>query len=88
MSIPKAALCASLCLLTSCATPSSPEPLPSECVTVQRAPPLPEGAGIVQPATEEERSATRLFLNWVAEVVSVGELNAERAEQGRRACHS
>ena len=88
MSIPKAALCASLCLLTSCATPSSPELLPSECVAVQRAPPLPDGAGIVQPVTEEERSATRLFLNWVAEVVSIGEMNADRAEHGRRACGS
>lgn len=87
MSILKAALCASLCLLTSCATRSSPsDPLPSECVTVQRAPPLPDGAGIVAPVTEAERSATRLFLNWVAEVVSIGEANADRAEAGRRGC--
>lgn len=87
MSILKAALCASLFLLASCATRSSPtDPLPSECVAVQRAPALPEGAGIVAPVTEEERSATRLFLNWVAEVVSIGEANADRAEDGRRGC--
>lgn len=87
MSILKAALCASLLTLTSCATRSSPaDPLPSECVAVQRAPALPPGAGIVAPVTEEERSATRLFLNWVAEVVSIGEANADRAEDGRRGC--
>lgn len=75
-------------MLTSCATPSSRGPLPSECVTVQRAPALPEGAGIVQPASEEERSATRLFLGWVAAVVAVGEETAARAEQGQRGCRS
>lgn len=73
-------------MLTSCATPSSPDPLPSDCVAVQRAPPLPDRAGLVAPATEAERSATRLFLNWVAEVVSIGEANADRAEAGRRGC--
>ena len=86
MSIPKAALCASLFLLSSCATPSSPDPLPSECVKVERAPPLPDGAGIVAPVTEQERTATRLFLNWVAEVVSIGDANADRAEDGQRGC--
>ena len=73
-------------LLTSCATPSSLAPLPDECVTVQRAPPLPDGAAIVAPVTETERSATRLFLNWVAEVVSIADANADRAEAGRRRC--
>lgn len=87
MSIPKAALFASLCLLASCATRSSPaDPLPSECVPVERAPALPEGAGMVAPVTEEERTASRLLLNWVAEVVRIGEANADRAEDGRRGC--
>lgn len=86
MWIPKAALCASLCLLTSCATRSSPVRLPSECVAVERAPPLPDGAGIVAPVTEDEQSATRLFLNWVAEVVAIGEANAARAEYRRHGC--
>jgi hypothetical protein len=53
---------------------------------VQRAPPLPDGAGIVAPVTEAERTATRLFLNWIAEVVAAGEANADRAEAGRRRC--
>lgn len=76
-------------MLTSCATPSSPlPPLPSSCVAVQRASSLPEGAGIVAPVTEAERSATRLFLNWVAEVISIGEANADRAEDARRGCQS
>ncbi|HEY1224772.1 MAG TPA: hypothetical protein VGE54_06050 [Brevundimonas sp.] len=89
MWILKAALAASLCLLTSCATPSSPaKPLPSECVPVERAPPLPDGAGLVAPATDQERSATRLFLTWVAEIVRIGDANAARAEDGRRACSS
>lgn len=89
MWIPKAALAASLCLLTSCATPSSlAEPLPSECAPVERAPHLPDGAGLVAPATDEERTATRLFLTWVAEIVRTGDANADRAEDGRRACPS
>lgn len=88
MSILKAALCASLFLLTSCATPSSHTPLPSECVAVERAPPVPDGVGIVAPVTEKERSATRLFLNWVAEVVSIGEANADRLEDRLRDCGS
>lgn len=87
MWITKAALCASLCLLTSCATRSSPgDPLPSECVTVQRAPAMPQGAGIVAPVTEAERSATRPFLSWVAEVVSINEENADRTERGLQGC--
>lgn len=88
MWIPKAALAASLCLLTSCATPSGLAPLPSECVPVEHLPPLPDGAGLVAPATDQERSATRLFLTWVAEIVRIGDANAARAEDGRRACSS
>ena len=86
MWIPKAALAASLFLLTSCATPSNPGPLPNECVAVERAPALPNDAGIVAPVTEAEQSATRLFLTWVAQVVSIGEANAERVERARRGC--
>ena len=85
MSIRKAALCAISLALTSCATPSSPDRLsPSLCTTVQRAPALPDGAGIVQPVTEEERSATRAFLNWVAEVVASDNRNADRAERAAK----
>ena len=83
----KAVLFASLFLLASCATPSSLSPLPpSSCTTVRRAAPMPEGASIVQPVTEAEKDATRLFLSWVAESLGVGEENANRAETARKAC--
>lgn len=42
---------------------------------------MPEGASIVQPVTEEERTATALFLNWVAELVSSDARNADRAQR-------
>lgn len=88
MSIRTVALFVSLSLLTSCAKPYSPASLPpSLCVEVRRAPPVPEGAAIVQPATEAEREGVRVFLNWVAEALSVGEENADRAEEAKaRAC--
>lgn len=47
---------------------------------------MPEGASIVQPVTEAEKDATRLFLSWVAESLGVGEENADRAETARKAC--
>lgn len=85
--IRKAVLFVSLSLLASCATPSSPDPLPpSTCTTVRRASPLPDGAAIVQPVTEEEKAATRSFLSWVAESLSIGEENADRAETAKKAC--
>ncbi|QFU31490.1 hypothetical protein [Brevundimonas sp. Bb-A] len=53
----------------------------------RRASPVPEGAAVVQPVTEEEREGLRLFLTWIAEVVSIGEENADRADEARlRAC--
>lgn len=87
MLIRKAALFVSLSLLTSCATPSNPSPLPpSACTTVRRAAPLPAGAAIVAPVTEAEKDATRLFLSWVAESLGIGEENADRAETAKKAC--
>lgn len=48
--------------------------------------PLPDGAGIVQPVTEDEREATRLFLTWVAESLSIGGANANKAETAKGLC--
>lgn len=39
---------------------------------------------MVQPVTEEEREGVRLFLTWIAEAVSIGTENADRAEEARR----
>ena len=87
MSIPKAALCASLFLLTSCETLSSPDkPPPSQCTEVRQTPVLPAGAGAVAPVTEAEKLAFRLLLTWMAEVVSVSDENAARAETAREGC--
>ena len=87
MSILKAALCAVSLALTSCATHSSPSPLPpSLCTEVRRAAPVPTGAGVVQPVTAAEIEAFRIFMTWVAETISIGEENAEKAVRARAAC--
>lgn len=46
---------------------------------------MPRGASVVAPATEAERSALSLFLNWVSEVVDVARENEGRAEGARKA---
>jgi len=46
---------------------------------------MPEGASIVQPVTDEEKTATTLFLGWVAEVLSSDGRNADRAERAAKA---
>lgn len=45
---------------------------------------MPRGASVVAPATEAERSALSLFLNWVSDVVEVARENEGRAEVARR----
>ncbi|QTC90464.1 hypothetical protein IFJ75_14435 [Brevundimonas goettingensis] len=82
MSIPKAALFASLFLLTSCGTLFSRAPAakplsPSLCTEVRHASPMPAGASVVQPVTEAEKDAFRLFMTWVAESLSIGEQRRE-----------
>lgn len=86
MSIRKAALFVSLCLLTSCGTQSAhPPKLPPDlCTQVERPQPMPEGASIVQPVTEEERAATALLLNWVGGLWSNANHNADRAERAAK----
>jgi len=85
--IRKVALSACSCLLTSCATPSPPRAIPpSLCTSVERTAAMPAGAGIVQPVTEEERNATREFLLWVSDALSIGEANANRAETAKGLC--
>lgn len=76
-----------LCLLASCDKPSSPTPLPpSVCSPLLPEPVLPESAGIVQPVTDEEREATRDFLNWTASVLDWGRAGWNRAETAKGMC--
>lgn len=87
MLIRKAALCASLFLLASCAKPSSPPLLPpSLCTEVRAEPALPEGAGLVAPVTDAEKDATREMLGWVAEVLDWGRENESRARTTQGLC--
>ncbi len=87
MLTPKAALCASLFLLASCAKPSSPPLLPpSLCTEVRAEPELPDGAGVVAPVTDAERDATREMLGWVAEVLDWGRENEARARTTKGLC--
>jgi hypothetical protein len=73
--------------LIACARPSSPTPLPpSVCSDLLPEPILPDTAGIVQPATEEEREATRDFLTWAASVVDWGRQGWSRAETAKGLC--
>jgi len=53
---------------------------------VRRAEPVPAGAGLIQPATEAEKDAFRLFMTWVAESLSIGDENADKAEAAKAAC--
>lgn len=85
--IRKAVLCVSLCLLASCAKPSSPTMLPpSVCVDSQPEPRLPDGAGFVAPVTEAEKEAFRESLGWVAEVLDWGRLGWATVETAKKAC--
>ena len=85
--IRKAVLCVFFSLLTGCAKPSSPAPLPpSLCNSVRAEPVIPDAAGFVAPADEVERVAYRAGLNWIAEVLDWGRENATRAETARKLC--
>jgi len=87
MSIPKAALCASLFLLASCAKPSNPPLLPpSLCTEVRPEPQLPDGAGLVAPVTDAEKDATRDLLAWASEVLDWGREGWGRAGTARELC--
>ena len=85
--IRKAVLCVFFSLLTGCAKPSSPTPLPpSLCSNVRPEPVIPAEAGLIAPADEAERDAYRAFLNWAAEALDWGRENASRAETARKLC--
>jgi hypothetical protein len=82
------ALCASLSLLTACATPSSrvelPKPLapdPRICAALEKEPPVL--GEVVQPATQAERDALADFLGGEAEARSWGRRGWERAKLAR-----
>lgn len=90
--MPRAALFAVSCLLTSCATPSAPPaerpagppPDPRLCAILQAEPPVL--GGIVQPATEEERRQTQAFLEGEAAARAWGRAGWERAGLAMLAC--
>ncbi len=78
--------CASL---ASCAKPSSLPPLltPDLCTKPEPEPVLPDGAGIVQPVTDEERAASRLFLAFVGAALDWGREGwRQRQEAARQGC--
>jgi hypothetical protein len=84
------ALCASLSLLTACATPSSPgkieEPAPKApdpriCAALEKEPPVL--GEVVQPTTQAERDALADFLGGEAEARSWGRRGWERAKLAR-----
>ena len=90
-----AALAVSLCLLTSCATPSIPPPIeepaalgvdPRRCVPLEKAPAVV--GSIVAPETAEEREAVRQHLTSDAEVAAWGRRGWDRAAIALRACPS
>lgn len=87
-----------LLTLASCNTPSPRVPSgptqppkaealdPRLCAEVEPTPTRPAGATVVQPATIEERTATSLFVAWVADLVDVATANQDRAELARAEC--
>ena len=87
------ALAVSLCLLTSCATPSIPPPIeepaalgvdPRLCVPLEKAPAVV--GSIVAPVTEEEREAVRQHLTSDAERSAWGQRGWDRAAIALRSC--
>lgn len=83
--IPAVALCGLSLTLTACATPSSPPLLsPDLCTKPEAEPVIPDGAGIVQPVTDEERQANRLFLGFTAAVLDWGREGWRQREEARR----
>lgn len=90
--IKQAALFLSLSLLTSCATPSSPEPPhaaapdPQLCADLDPEPPVV--GQIIRPATEAARAATAVFLDGEAQARDWGREGWRRAGIARRACPS
>lgn len=91
--IRKVVLFASLSLLTSCATPSSPPPDvkqpapfavdPRLCADARPEPTLPDGASIPQPVGEEEAAAAEKFLGWVQAALDWGRSYAATADVAR-----
>ena len=49
-----------------------------------KSPALPDGAGVPQAVTSEERAALALFLNWVAELVDHDKGATDQADLARR----
>lgn len=79
-------------LLVACATPSAPGPItppapkavdPRLCAKAEAEPPVQ--GGIIQPATEAERTATEAFLNAEAEARSWGRRGWARVDIARKA---
>lgn len=87
-------LFAASCLLSACATLSpraidAPRPAPQACdplLTAEAPPEPPVQGSIVQPATDEERAATALFLEGEARARDWGREGWARAGVARRRC--
>jgi hypothetical protein len=81
-------------ILASCAKPSPPPgvdvpkpqaPDPRICTDVRKTPGMPSGASIVQPDSQAERTATAIFLGWVADLVDAATENEGRAVLAKKA---
>lgn len=84
-------------LLASCAAQSrlaerAPDPKPQACppdLTAEvRVTPkdVPDGAGLVQPATDAERQAFAKFMDWAQRLVDTALENEDRARKGKANC--
>lgn len=47
---------------------------------------MPAGATLVKPETDADRTATRLLLNWISELVAVANENEWRAVKAKDQC--
>lgn len=88
-------VCAASLVLTSCATlwgkPQTATVAPSKppasvCAALPERPRVPDGAGIPEPITPEERKATEAYLTFLGELGDWGNVLAARLTDAQKGC--
>ena len=62
------------------------KPPPSVCAALPDRPRVPDGAGIPEPVTAEERVATAVYLTWLGELADWGNGLYGRLTDAQRGC--
>ena len=62
------------------------KPPPSVCAELPERPRVPDGAGIPEPVTAEERAAMDAYLTWLGETADWGRTLYERLTDAQKGC--